>query len=187
MRKYLLILFALTLLAPGQELIRNGDFEDGLEAWLEQFDNPQGTYEIAVDTIYHPDPDNEVRIYKYMRYFARLSQAVDIPGTDLLFSGSAQLRASKGSTSGYYAYAALILEYLDSDEQPLGRTMILNKVGTYDPQNTPTQSVHLVTSSDWEQYELALSDELARLTGISPADVTGINVILESYGTGASG
>ena len=170
-----------------QELVQNGDFESELDYWTEEVNNNQGSHSITRSTSYRPGPDYSVRVYKYMRYFARLYQVVDIPSTDVRFSGQARLIASKGTANGYYAYAALILDYRNSAGGSLGRTMILKKVGSYFPENTPTQHIVNVTSNEWEDYSFSIADELDNLTGVDPNEVAAISVILESYGTGATG
>ena len=165
------------------ELVRNGDFESGLDYWTEEVNNDQGSHSITRSRSYRRDPHHAVRIYKLQRYFARLSQVVDIQNTDVWFSGSARLLASS-SSSGIYAYGALILEYRDADGDALGRTMLVRKAGNYDPQTTPTQHVILVTGDNWVDYGFLIADELTNLTGVNPVEVAAINVILESYGTG---
>jgi len=187
MRKCFLILSVLTVLASGQELVLNGDFEDGLDFWATEANNNQGNYVIDYSPDYGPEPGNEVRVYKYMRYYAQINQVTLVPGVDVRFSASAKLLASKGSTSGYYSYAALILEYLDAQGSSLGRTLIIKKLGSYDPQNGPYLHVIPVTSNDWENYEFVLAEELENLSGISPTQVVGVKLIIESRGTGVSG
>ena len=188
MIRLILVLSAFSIAAFGQELVRNGGFEDGLAHWTEEVNNDQGSYEITRCTTYRPDPGYALRIHKYMRYFARLSQVVETPSPDrILFSAAAKLIATKGATSGYYAYAAVILEYQDAAGSALGRTWLMKKVGDYDPQSSPTEH-YIFTSSDiWEDYTFLLSDELANLSGVNPAEVARVGIYLESYGTGSSG
>ncbi len=183
------LLTAGVLLTAAQgNLLTNGDFEQPLTVgWSQEFDDSQGSYVITRDTTLQPDPDFEVRIYKYLRYYARLKQTVAVPGTNVRFSGAAKLVATKGPTSGYYAYAAIILEYQNAGGEVLGRTWIMKKIGDFNPQNTPTQHYILTISDVWENYGFVLADELANLPGINPRDISRVSVVVESYGTGASG
>ena len=188
MRNILLFLLTIFLVTGlGQELLRNGDFEDSLNYWTPVVNNNQGTYSITRDTSYQSDSDYEVRVYKSMRYSAGLAQTVDLASSVVRFSGSAKLLATKGSTAGHYAYAAIILKYLNAGDTVLGRTMIVKKVGSYNPRNSPILYIIPVTSNDWEDYELILADEIARLSGVNPADVAKVSVCLECYGTGSTG
>ena len=188
MKKYLLVLFAVAVLASGQELVLNGDFENGLNSWTIEFNNGEGAYEVSVCSSYHPDQKNAVRVYKYMRSFANLSQDVEIPDLGVEFSASAKLLATKGETSGHYSFAALRVVYISPRGGTLGQTMIMKHVGDHPPENTAWQHVYRVTSDDWESYRFVLEDELRNnLTGINRANVAGIKLILESYGTGTSG
>lgn len=187
MRKMILILSVFAFAAFGQELVLNGGFENGFEHWSEEVDNNQGSYEVTRCTTYRPDPGYAARVYKYMRYYARLVQEVSLPGVNAWFSADAKLLAAKGATSGYYAYAALIIEYLNAGGTTLGRTALMRKVGDYNPQNSPTEHYIFVTGDDWEGRGLSVAEELGRLHGINPADVAGVRVVLDAYGTGSSG
>ena len=187
MRRLILILTVFALAASGQELVRNGDFENGFTHWEQDLINNQGSYEITRSTGYRPGPDYSARVYKYMRYYARLQQIVELPSTDVRFSVDAKLLASKGPTSGYYANAAIILEYMNAGHSIIGHTAILKSVGNFNPGSFPNQRYQYITSNDWETYEFDLNDELARLTGINPAHVTAIRLAIEAYGTGATG
>ncbi len=188
MKKHILLLITVLLAAGiGQELIQNGDFEDSLNFWTVEFDNNQGTWAVTCSTSHHPDPDNEVLVYKYDRYYARIHQTVDVPNHNLRFSASAKLNAAHLSGTGYYAYSAVMLEYQNSGGTALGKTMIINKTANCNLQSTPTRHLIVVTSSDWEDYGFLLVDELANLSGVNPADIAKVSVHLESYGTGRSG
>ena len=188
MKKILLVLILFSVAAFGQELVLNGGFENGFEYWVEEVNNNQGSYQIARCTTYRPDPGYAVRVHKYMRYFARLKQVVQIPSPDgVLFSAATKLIATKGATSGYYAYAALVLEYQNAAGTALGRTWLMTKVGDYNPQNSPTEHYILTTSDIWQDHTFLLADELANLSGVNPAEVARVAVHLEAYGTGSTG
>ena len=188
MKKHVLLLLTMFLVIGfGQELIQNGGFEDSLRYWTVEYDNNQGNWYVGRATNHHPDPDFEVYVQKYDRYYSRLKQAVNIPTTNVNFSASVKLYARHISGTGYYAYATLILQYQNSGGVQLGRTMIVQKTANCNLQSTPTQHLITVTSTDWEDYDFNIADELANLTGVNPALVAGITVHLQSYGTGRSG
>ena len=173
--------------AFGQELIRNGDFEDSLAFWNVTYNNVQGTWGAATSAAYDSDPDNEVCVYKAYRYSTRACQTIDVSSTRLRFAGSARLQALVGTTSGYHAYAAVSLEYLDSADTVLGRTMVIKKTPNCTLQNTATQRLIPVAGSEWVDYELDVEREIESLPGVNPNDIAGISVVLETYGNGSTG
>ena len=189
MRKacFFLLLSVFLTTGFGQQLVRNGDFEDSLNYWTLEVNNNQGSYSVKCDTVYQPDPDYEVRVYKSMRYSALLKQTVDLPSTNVQFSASAKLIATKGSSASYYAYAALTLQYRNAADSVLGNTMIVKKIGNYNPVSDSGRHVINVTSSAWEDYSFLLADELESLPGINPADVARVTIYLQAYGNGSSG
>ena len=138
MRLKMLLLVPLVLgLATAQNLLKNGDFEDSLKFWTQEQNNAQGEYEISRNTNHQPDADYEVYVYKYLQFYARIKQTVDIPScTDVRFHASARLLASTGGTTGYYAYATVSLDYLNSSGTALGRTMIVKVAGDTSFPNT---------------------------------------------------
>lgn len=173
--------------AVGQELIQNGRFEDSLDYWTLEFDNTQGSYEISAGPDYDPDPDNELYVMKAYKYYARARQTVSVTSTELLFAGSAKLSAMTGGTAGYLAYATMTLEYQDAGGALLGRTMFVHKAGDCSLATTSTQRVVEVDSGVWNDFELMVDEEMDQLTGINRNDVAKVSVVLEGYGTGATG
>jgi len=187
MRRALLIMSALLVSAFGQELIQNGRFEDSLTSWTVEYDSPDGTWSVATGSEYQPDPDSEVNVSKTMKYYARAFQTVDVPTPELEFSFSSRLFASFAGGSGYYAYATVTLEYLNSSGGLLGRTLFVNKVGYCSLENTSIQHLIVAEDTTWQDYWLLVSDELENLPGLNPADLARARVVLEAYGNGASG
>ncbi len=188
MKKYVLLLLPMFLvIGLGQELIQNGDFENALNFWTTETNHNQGSWEVSRSTTHHPDPDYEVYVYKYDRYHARIKQVVDMPTTNADFSASAKLYSRHISGTGYYAYATVILAYLDASGTEMGKTMIISKTANCNLQSTPTQHLIVVTSTDWEDYEFNIADELGNLSGVNPSDVAKVCVYLQSYSTGRSG
>lgn len=186
MKKICLLAFsALLTVCLGQELVRNGGFEDSLQYWTRS--NEGGTSTVTLDPNYDPsDPDLEVYLYQYYASYTRLDQTINVPGPLVRFSASAKLEATTAGGAGYYAIASIILQYLDSADNNLGSTMIY-RAYAYTPQNTSTQHVIQAPSTNWERYEFLLADELTNLPGIDPAKVAKINIRLEAAGNGRSG
>lgn len=181
----LLLLFLLLSGAVGQELIGNGDFENGTDSWIQEQSSSGGTYSITCDTSYQPDSDYEVRIYKTMAAYARLRQTVELPGTNVRFLASVKAAVSTG-TKNRMAYAGVVLEYRNSSNTLLGKTMVIKKIGSGAPQSGPTQHVIDVTSDDWEDHGFILADELENLTGVNPDSIARVNLYVQAYGNGST-
>lgn len=182
-----LILLALLLFAGegfGQELILNGAFEDSLRYWSVGYENAQGQWSVACSTHFHPDSDSEVRVYKLNGYYVTAYQTVVIPTTNLRFSALAKLEAGIVVDESAFAYATVMLEYLDARDTVLGRTMIVKKSTLCTLANSATQHLINVTSNDWEQYQFLVSTELGNLPGIDPSQIDKIRVGLKSFGNG---
>jgi hypothetical protein len=182
----LLMLLALTPV-QGQELVRNGDFEDSLRNWTVEYDTTAGFWQVLRSPDFDQDPDNEVLVYKGLMYHCRLSQTVNVPTTQLRFAGSSLFYTNVGANEGYYAYATIILQYEDASGTVLGRTMIVKKTPYCDLQNSSTQHLIEVTDETWHDYEFLVSTELDNLPGINPAQVRRITIVLEGYGNGTPG
>lgn len=187
MKKALLIASLLLAMAYGQELLVNGGFESSLTGWTVERDSQGGTWSVTTGPAYHPDPDNEVNVAKTMKYYARAVQTVDVPTTELEFAFSSKLLCSFAGGSGYYAYATVALEYLNSSGGLLGRTMFVNKVGYCSLANTSVQHLIPVEDTAWHDYWLLVSDEMAFLPGLNPGDLARVRVVIEAHGNGASG
>lgn len=181
----LLLLSSLLAVGLGQELVKNGGFEDSLRFWTKDVNNT-GTSTITLDPTYHPDPDTEVQLYQYMANYTALEQTIVLPGPLVRFSASAKLEATTAGGAGYYAYGAIVLKYLDSADAVLGNTIIYRSVA-YTPQNTSTQHVIQAPSANWENYNFLLWDELTYLPGIDPFKVAKVKVRLEAVGNGKTG
>ena len=188
MRTITLSLLILTLgLATGQELLRNGGFEDSLNYWTVEYNSSSGSWDVSTGVEHQPDPDHELYVMKAYRYYARVVQTVDVSSTALLFSGEARLETTVGSASGYYAYATVTLEYKNASGTVLGRTMIIKTTPNCTLETTPTCRLHVVDTTRWAGFEMLIDDELDSLPGINRSDVTCVSVILESWGNGRTG
>lgn len=166
-------------LSYSQGLITNGDFEQTLDiGW--QRDSNGVNITINRATIYDPDPDYEAQVYKGAGTgFAELSQMVDIPSTDLLFTCNAKIYAFDNDADTLtWAAAALIISYLDDGGATLGETRICNFSTPCPWLSTPTCHLIIAIDSFWHNYGFNIDDELANVPGVNPADVQKISIAL---------
>jgi hypothetical protein len=171
----------------GRELIRNGAFEDSLREWSVEYDTTAGFWSIDCTSEYDQDPDLEAGVFKGLMWHARLFQSVPVAGLDLRFAVRSAFYTATGGTDGYYAYAAVVLQYEDTQGGLLGRSMIIRKTRFCSLANTPTQHLIEIPDSDWHDHEFIVSRELASLPGVDPDRVSRLTVALESYGNGTPG
>jgi hypothetical protein len=173
-----MIFFIIINFIFNQQLILNGDFEDSLNYW--QLLHGTGYYDtVKVAPFYHPDPDNEVYLYKYDADYIKLFQTVNIPHIYLRFSFSGKLLAKELNPSApYWAFSSVILEYLDEEANYLGRTMFIYKTPHCSVANNERQHLIEITDTLWNDYQINLFEELANLPGINPFDVKKIRVAL---------
>ncbi|MEO0072442.1 MAG: hypothetical protein ABIK10_03225 [candidate division WOR-3 bacterium] len=181
MRKVVLLLGCSIWLLWAGRLLTNGDFEQPLNiSWYSSIISATSYDTIDRQAYFHPDPDYEVRVKKYDAVCAKLYQTVPIPTTDLDFSVNAKLYAYEYNPSAsYWAAAAVILRYLDSNNNLLGETRI-----TYKTPHSPwinTSTIHLINAPDpnnWYQYSFNLNSELTNLPGVNPSAIRKIQVVL---------
>jgi hypothetical protein len=169
----------LVLPASADELLINGNFEEPLTTgWTASTEGVSTV--ITRATHYDPDPDYEAHVSKATgNGYARLSQIVDLPGLDAVFSANVNLFASATSTA--WAAAALSVSYLGADEMPLGTTYIIASTHYCPWDNSPTQHMIPAVPSTWESFAFTIEDELANLPGIDPLDVRGLEVALYAF------
>ncbi|MCS7258011.1 MAG: hypothetical protein NZ601_01360 [candidate division WOR-3 bacterium] len=179
--KFVLIVCSVVNLLSAGELLTNGNFEQPLDiGWYSTIVTATSYDTIDRQTFFHPDPDYEVRVKKYDAVCAKVYQTISIPTTDLDFSVNAKLYAYEYTpTASYWAAAAIILRYLDDNNNWLGETRI-----TYKTPHSPwinTSTVHLINAPDpnnWYQYNFNLNSELANLSGINSSAIRKIQVLL---------
>jgi hypothetical protein len=182
MNKYILILLLVFSIGIAGRLLTNGDFEQPLNVgWTSGIGTltTSDTIDRAID--FHPDPDFEARVKKYDATHAKLSQTVTIPTiNDLQFSAYAKLYAYEyNSTTTYWAAAAVVLRYLDYNNNLLAETRI-----SYKSPHSPwvnTNTVHLIQIHDpnnWYTHTLNISTELTNFTGVNINNIKKIEVAL---------
>jgi hypothetical protein len=178
-------LIVVSAVAPGRELLLNGNFElppdSGWRevAWGEFTDT--GNCRLRWRHDHEPDRDFEVMVHKMLNQGFALTQRVDIPDLDLVFSASARL-TSKTENFEYYAAAAVCLEYLDSHDSVIGETRIYSATSQAPWRSTPV--LHLIGAPDslsWHHYRLDLQSELANLPGVEAESIRAVNVKLLAY------
>ena len=165
--------------ASAAVLLTNGDFEEALAVgWTQtiQGENYYDTLDRGID--FDPDPDYEARVKKYDASYAKLFQVVNIATTDLEFHASARLYAYEyNPATTYWAAAALVISYLDDDNNVLGETRICH-LSPHCPW-TGSDYIHIIETTDpynWYEYSFNIDDELANLPGVIPADIASIGI-----------
>ncbi|MBS4016445.1 MAG: hypothetical protein KGZ86_08445 [Candidatus Latescibacteria bacterium] len=177
MNKYILILLLMVSISVAGRLVVNGDFEQELTIGWYQAGVTSSADTIDRQTYFDPDPDYEARVRKYNAGYAKLFQTLDIPTTDLEFSVNANLYAT--ATSPYWAAAAVILRYLNDNNDLLGETRIAHK-SQYCPW-TNTSTIHIIqvaAPNNWYNYSFNINNELLNLPGVNPALVKKIQIAL---------
>jgi hypothetical protein len=167
------------LAANAVELVMNGGFESGLSGWI-WTGLPSYTESCNVAAGYHPDPDNELCLYKYDATGTMLYQTVNVTTTRLTCRFSAALQAVELNPSQpYFAIAAVAIEYRDINENYLGRTVYAYKTAhaAVELPGSSTQRVVSVSDNLWHDYEANLQTELAALPGINPNSVRRLRMV----------
>jgi hypothetical protein len=179
MQRYLTF-FLFAALGGASVLLTNGDFEQDLNVGWTQSGSFYSLDTVDRATNYDPDPDYEVRVKKYDAPYIKLSQKVDIPTTDLDFAVDCKLYAYEySSTQSYWATAAIVLYYLDADDDLLGQTRICHNSPHCPYTNSNVfHMIEVPSGTDWYDYSFNVNDELDNLSGISAADIAKIEVAL---------
>ncbi|MCK4303375.1 MAG: hypothetical protein KAY24_03985 [Candidatus Eisenbacteria sp.] len=174
-----LLLFLLIPQVHAVDLLTNGDFEEPLSVGWEEMTLGSNTV-INRATHYNPDPDYEAYAYKGTGDgYARLSQTVDIAGTDVAFAASAKISASATSTA--WAVASLVISYRDEGGEMLGETSICVRTQHCMWTNTPTFHMIDAVPGEWTDYAVNVDEELANLPGVNPTHVKQIQVSLYAF------
>jgi hypothetical protein len=176
------------LLTPALgNLLTNGDFEQDLSVgWTQTNNSPAGTYSFdRWDTMGQPTPGYAARVYKYLAYYASLSQTVDVPGVNLDLSFDGRLRISGGSST-CWPVGAFIVSYLNATGAELGSTMLIlrNQYCTWVESDT-LHFIDVTLPGQWVSYNLNVQQEISdHLPGVNAADVSKVEVQLYSYDNG---
>ncbi|MBN2537186.1 hypothetical protein JXB37_02795 [candidate division WOR-3 bacterium] len=182
--KILLALALPALLVPalGQNLLTNGDFEQELTVGWTQEKQGIGLQDFTRDTGYDPDPDYEARVYQYSGPgIMKLGQLVPLPDTGYELSFRANFRIEDGSPS-CWPVGSVGIEYCNAAEEVLGRSLFYLHDEFCTWTNSPTEHLVEVTDPDWREYRFQLGEELrSHLTGVDPADVSKVRVLIYNY------
>ena len=173
-------LFLLVAVGSASVLLTNGDIEQDINVGWTLSGTMYSLDTVDRATNYDPDGDYEVRVKKYDAPYVKLSQIVDIPTTDLEFSVDVKLFAQEfNPTEPYWATAAVVLYYLDANEDLLGQTRIC--YNTPHCPYTNSNVFHMIevpSGTNWYDYSFNINDELDNLSGVNAADIAKIEVAL---------
>ena len=190
MKRLSVAVLAVTLLtgvAVAQELIINGDFEQGLEVgWTEEVRPLAGTWLFErSDTCGQPQPGFIARVRKDLGTSAALVQTVVVPSVNLTFSYTGRFRIGGGSSTCWPA-AALILRYLDSANVELGNSkcVLHNEYCSWANSDT-AHIIEIELPEVWAGHNLDIAREITdNLPGVNASQVTKIRVELFAYDNG---
>ena len=165
---------------PGPGLV-NGDFSQPWKTgWTAETRDLVGNH--RVDNL----PGGGVRVRKAMCGFARLEQDIRLDDINTEFSTKASFRAT-ANRPGYHAYSALALGYLDKDGNLLGETRFYAISGQRGKPSNGSRHLVPVAPGKWAELSLNLRDELrTNLPDVVPAQVRGLRVLFEAFGSGTS-
>lgn len=165
--------------AGAEELVTNGDFELPLATGWDTESFGEGLT-ISRDTQIHPDSDYEVRIFKTGGSgYGGLLQTMPLLDLDVEFSVYAHLEATAASTA--WTVAAVMVAFLDDEENLLGQTCISHRTRECPWMDTPTFHIIEADPGSWQTYGFNLSNELVNLPGVDPAEVRALRVSLWTY------
>ncbi len=159
----------------------NGDFAQPLDSgWTRTSRDLVGYHAFA------PIKDGGMKVRKVQCGFARLTQDIPLATADVVLEVPVRLRAS-ANVPGYHAYAALVVEYVDSQGTTLGETRYVTFSGRKPPAGTDVRHVVEVAPDGWQPVELDVAAELSdNLPGIPAADVAGLRIVFDAFGSGTT-
>jgi hypothetical protein len=166
--------------AAGQELVRDGGFEQPLESCWTRTQWGFGVYTCDRSRDFQPDSDWEARDSAYDGPgWCRLSQWIPVTGHTLRFSCDASLRTYGPS---YLSAAAVSIIYYDSIFDTLGQTRIVWPPDYWYWPRTPTLSIINAPDTGWHHYDINLATELGtNLPGVNRSLVRRITVGLYTF------
>ncbi len=172
----LVLLWLCVPVARADNLVINPGFESAfLPDWVQSSNGY--SYTIERGTGFEPDPDYEAHVIKNTGTgWARLSQTVWIPETQVEFSVRAKLYAY--ATSSAWGASAIAIEYLDEAEVVLGETRIASWTTYCTWTSGPALHIMAGASNLWYDYAFNIADELQNLPAVDPAEVRYLRVSL---------
>ncbi len=182
MYRYIIVLLMIASVGICARLLTNGDFEQPIGVGWSSSIGSQTSYDtIDRATTFHPDLDYEARVKKYDATHARLSQIVTLQTiNDVQFSAYARMYAQElGTSSSYWAAAAIVLRYLGVNNNLLAETRIAYKTPHCPWTNSNT--LHIITVTDpnnWYTYSFNIESEFQNFPMINPNLVKKIEVAL---------
>jgi TolB-like protein len=175
-------------------LLINGDFSRQYEGWKKQVgDITKGYSQAAIMAFAHGRTGKALHIRHKGEGNIQLMQLVRVPGPDLTFRASFQVRSHEGMISGFSGSGVVQigLVYLDESGNKLGETILVNYVKN--PfADTPligvprraddsykTHFVDIEKGRFYKDYQINLKKEIEdNIMGLNAADIRQIAVIL---------
>lgn len=188
--------FVPTQAAPDpNDLVVNGSFVNGFDGWTRELLDNGGSSKAHIisfgsgrfGSALHIENEGKGGIYFW--------QSVSLPNLNFDFSATFISRANAGLFGGG-SQSDVVIVYLDSQEQELGRTIVSNKPGTaftdtnlYGAPQTPkdtNQEHYFFVKNDTviKDFRLNLSSEVQEnLLGINAGQVAKVKIILATGGS----
>lgn len=184
------ILIALAGPTLADEFLANGDFEQAIDVgWRETTNVLAGTHSFdRWDTLGQPSPGYAARVYKYLGFYASLSQTVDVPDANLLLSFDGRFVIG-GGTSISWPVASFWVRYLNEAGVELGNTRLYLPSIYATWASSETVSLHKVEGDGvWHNYSINIAQELAEnLPGVATADVRKVRLDVFAYDSHSCG
>jgi len=172
------------------EFLVNGDFEQTIDVgWHETANVLAGTHSFdRWDSLGQPAPGYAARVYKYLGYYASLSQTVDVPDANLLLSFDGRFVIG-GGTSISWPVASFWVRYLNEAGVELGNTRLYLPSTYATWASSETVSLRKVESDGaWHNYSINIAQELAaNLPGVAAADVRKVRLDVFAYDSHSCG
>jgi len=158
----------------------NGKFSSALtKGWQKEARDLVGYHNVALLK------DGGVRVAKEMCGRVRLFQEVKLTDLNQEFKTRARFTA-RVTKPGYYAYSAVVLEFLDSAGVVLGETRFVQLAGSFPLKSSDRlHLVRLAKAGTWQDLSLNIGDELkTHLAAVSRSKVRRLRIALESFASG---
>jgi len=190
MKRLLFVLSLLLLIGTvkpvaAQELLTNGDFEQGLDVgWKDTVRSLAGTFLFErSDTM--GSAGCAARVMKGLASFAALTQQVNVPNHHLLLSFDGRFRIGGGSST-CWPVAAVIVRYQDGSGTELGNTKFVlhNEFCTWANSDT-AHLVEITAPGEWHPHQLDIAQEIYdNLPGVNAWNVAQVRVEIYAYDNG---
>lgn len=178
-----LLLMALAFgLAPGRNLVVNGDFEQALSVGWNIERGGTGTKTTERRPWSHPDTGHYCFVRQYGGGgFAKIWQLIDVDGPDLEFSYYASWAIGNGSPT-CWPVASVILEYFDHRGLWTGETRWYRHDAYCNWRSANNRNLISITDPGWNRYTLNIRQEIENnLPAVNPETVRRVGITLYCY------